>query len=165
MRHKLFLLFSVGLCTLLYEVSTWCVFRPYRARNRSVWRMRRIAFNVLRSPDVHDDVLVGLSCQFTGEKQMVRRTKQEGVWLDEQLEHEVPFEQGAPFVFDVAIGEKEFNMTVNGKPLPPYNHKVFYGTGQYICVDKNVVLKNIRVCSISVSMSSTGEHRETGLPT
>lgn len=109
----------------------------------------KIAFNVLRSPDVHDDVLVGLSCQFTGEKQMVRRTKQEGVWLDEQLEHEVPFEQGAPFVFDVAIGEKEFNMTVNGKPLPPYNHKVFYGTGQYICVDKNVVLKNIRVCSIS----------------
>ncbi|CAN7948342.1 unnamed protein product [Ixodes hexagonus] len=50
---------------------------------------------------------------------------------------------------DVAVLEKEFNMAVNGKALPPYNHKVFYGQGQFICIDKHVTVKNIRVCSIS----------------
>ncbi|XP_040066933.2 uncharacterized protein LOC8037716, partial [Ixodes scapularis] len=109
----------------------------------------KLVISVLRSPDVHDDVLVGIRCQFEGEKQMVRRTKQEGVWLEEQLETQFPFALGEPFTMDVAVLEKEFHMAVNGQTLPPYNHKVFYGQGQFICIDKNVTVKNIRVCSIS----------------
>ncbi|CAN8009566.1 unnamed protein product [Ixodes pacificus] len=109
----------------------------------------KLVISVLRSPDVHDDVLVGIRCQFEGEKQMVRRTKQEGVWLEEQLETQFPFALGEPFTMDVAVLEKEFHMAVNGQALPPYNHKVFYGQGQFICIDKNVTVKNIRVCSIS----------------
>ncbi|XP_050037510.2 uncharacterized protein [Dermacentor andersoni] len=109
----------------------------------------KMMMNILRSHDVHDDVLLGVVAQFADTKQLVRRTKQEGVWLEEQVDPEMPFEPGQPFTVDIAVGEQNFQMTVNGQLLPPYKHKVFYGIGHNLCLEKNAKFKNLRVCSIS----------------
>lgn len=109
----------------------------------------KMMMNILRSHDVHDDVLLGIVAQFTDTKQLVRRTKQEGVWLEDQVDPDLPFEQGQPFTVDIAVAEQDFQMTVNGKLLPPYKHKVFYGIGHNLCLEKNVKFKSLRVCSIS----------------
>ncbi|KAK8761583.1 hypothetical protein V5799_027150 [Amblyomma americanum] len=112
-------------------------------------RFRRMIINILRSHDVHDDVLLGVVAQFAEQRQLVRRTKQEGVWLEDQVDQELPFEQGQPFVVDISVAEEDFQMSVNGKLLPPYKHKVFYGIGHNLCLEKNVKFKSLHVCSIS----------------
>lgn len=109
----------------------------------------KMQLNILRAHDVHDDVLLGVVAQFADPRQLVRRTKQEGVWLEDQVEPEVPFEPGQPFSMDLTVQEQDFQMTVNDKPLPPYKHKVFYGIGHNLCLEKNIKFKSLRVCSIS----------------
>ncbi|XP_077522065.1 uncharacterized protein LOC144133093 [Amblyomma americanum] len=109
----------------------------------------KMIINILRSHDVHDDVLLGVVAQFAEQRQLVRRTKQEGVWLEDQVDQELPFEQGQPFVVDISVAEEDFQMSVNGKLLPPYKHKVFYGIGHNLCLEKNVKFKSLHVCSIS----------------
>ncbi|XP_065291776.1 uncharacterized protein [Dermacentor albipictus] len=109
----------------------------------------KMIMNILRSHDVHDDVLLGIVAEFADTKQLVRRTKQEGVWLEEQVESEVPFEPGQPFKVDIAVGELNFQTCVNGHLLPAYLHKVFYGIGHNLCLEKNAKFKSLRVCSIS----------------
>lgn len=109
----------------------------------------KMQLNILRAHDVHDDVLLGVVAQFTDPRQLVRRTKQEGVWLEDQVDQEVPFEPGQPFILDVTVQEQDFQMKVNDKVLPPYQHKVFYGIGHNLCLEKNVKFKSLRVCSIS----------------
>ncbi|KAH6927051.1 hypothetical protein HPB50_025898 [Hyalomma asiaticum] len=109
----------------------------------------KMMMNILRCHDVHDDVLLGIVAQFTEPKQLVRRTKQEGVWLEDQVDAEDPFEPGQPFTLEIAVAEEDFHMTVNGKLLPPYKHKVFYGIGHNLCLEKNAKFKSLKVCSIS----------------
>ncbi|KAL1414906.1 hypothetical protein MTO96_007160 [Rhipicephalus appendiculatus] len=109
----------------------------------------KMMMNILRCSEVHDDELLGIVAQFKDPKQLVRRTKQEGVWLEDQVDHDDPFEPGKPFTVEIAVCEQDFHMTVNGKLLPPYKHKVFYGTGHNLCLQKNVKFKNLDVCSIS----------------
>lgn len=109
----------------------------------------KMQMNILRAHDVHDDVLLGIVAQFSEPRQLVRRTKQEGVWLDDQVDQDVPFEPGQPFILDVTVQEQDFQMKVNDKMLPPYHHKVFYGIGHNLCLEKNIKFKNMRVCSIS----------------
>lgn len=109
----------------------------------------KMIINILRSHVVHDDVLLGIVAQFADQRQLVRRTKQEGVWLEDQVDQELPFQQGQPFVMDVSVGEQDFQMSVNGTILSPYKHKVFYGIGHYLCLEKNAKFKNLHVCSVS----------------
>lgn len=109
----------------------------------------KMMMNILRCSEVHDDELLGVVAEFTDPKQLVRRTKQEGVWLEDQVDQDDPFEPGKPFTVEVAVGEQDFHMTVNGKLLPPYKHKVFYGTGHNLCLEKNIKFKCLNVCSIS----------------
>lgn len=109
----------------------------------------KMMMNILRCSEVHDDILLGIVAQYTDPKQLVRRTKQEGVWLEDQVDQDDPFVQGQPFTVAIAVCEQDFHMTVNGKMLPPYKHKVFYGTGHNLCLEKNVKFKSLNVCSIS----------------
>lgn len=109
----------------------------------------KVQMNILRAHDVHDDVLLGVVAQFADPRQLTRRTKQEGVWLDDQVDQDVPFEPGKPFVLDVSVQEQDFQMKVDDKVLPPYHHKVFYGIGHNLCLEKNIKFKSLRVCSIS----------------
>ncbi|XP_049267152.1 galectin-9C-like [Rhipicephalus sanguineus] len=111
--------------------------------------------NILRCSEVHDDILLGVVAQFTDPKQLVRRTKQEGVWLEDQVDQDDPFQPGQPFTVAIAVCEQDFHMTVNGNLLSPYKHKVFYGTGHNLCLEKNIKFKSLNVCSISKSPAST----------
>lgn len=109
----------------------------------------KMMMNILRCSEVHDDILLGVVAQFTDPKQLVRRTKQEGVWLEDQVDQDDPFQPGQPFTVAIAVCEQDFHMTVNGNLLSPYKHKVFYGTGHNLCLEKNIKFKSLNVCSIS----------------